>query len=252
MKRFTKGTLPDTDVEPEWKELDVWEKPVLKESPQTIRNVGRIEQLEAGQTENREKIEQILSFLAEIGAQKTKKQVSSTFISWLLSKNITYRISWRTSDIDFEEDLSLWERAQIDRQHKVRVIEQILPQYYDRLDKVKEIFTELEQDFNDIARRVARCEVLEEDLAVLENSLEVEETEYLGWCISLIRDVLDYNYAEDLNKQHLDLLKKGIDLIYNKELECDKEDYQNLHKEFLQSGLALIPTTQKAIDKYGD
>jgi hypothetical protein len=122
--------------------------------------------------------------------------------------------------------------------------------YHEKLSTLTTLLSELEKDFDDIPRRITRCAVLEEELATFEDSLEDEKEEYLASCVSLIRDVLDYNYAEDLTQTHLEILKKAVDLICDKVLYCSKEDYQNLHREFLQSGLALLPTSRKAIDKY--
>ncbi|MCK4782678.1 MAG: hypothetical protein KAV87_02925 [Desulfobacteraceae bacterium] len=245
MKRFTKGTLPDTDVGPEKTGLDVWEKPVPKESLQTIRNVGRIEQLEAKQTD----LEQWLKILAY--------SQSSQWITPRASSRVQ-SLSWRElanmPDIVFEldEDVSPWERAQLAIQPIGPAIDQILPPYHDRLTTVTKLFGELEGDFDEVGRRIVRCTLLEEELGHLEDSLESDEKEGLAWCVSLIRDVLDYNFAEDLTETHLGLLKKAIGLVHDKGSDCNKEDYQSLHKEFLQTGLALLPTTQKAIDKYGD
>jgi len=247
MKRFTKGTLPDTDVGPEKTGLYVWEKPVPKESPQTIRNVGRIEQLEAKHAD----LEQWLKILAY--------SQSSRWITPRASSRVE-SFSWRElanmpdAVCEVYKGVRLWlERDEFAIHPIGRAVAQISPPYHEKLSAVTEVFGELEEDFDDIARRVARCAVLEEELAGLENSLEEdEETEYLGWCVSLIRDVLDYNYAEDLTETHLGLLRKAIDLVYDKGSDCNKEDYQGLHKEFLQTGLAILPTTQKAIEKYGE
>lgn len=243
MKRFTKGTLPDTDVGPEKTGLDVWEKLVPKESPQTIRNVGRIEQLEAKQAY----LEQWLKILAY--------SQSSQWITPRASSRV-HSLSWRElanmPDIvfEFDEDVSLWERAQLAIKPIGPAIDHIEPPYHEKLSKVTKLFGEMEEDFADIARRMTRCAVLEEELATLEDSLEDDETENLASCVSLIRDVLDYNYPEHLTRTHLELLKKAIGLIRDKGLECSEEDYQNLHNEFLQSGLALLPTSRKAIEKY--
>ncbi len=243
MKRFTKGTLPDTDVGPEKTGLDVWEKPVSKESPQTIRNVGRIEQLEAKQAD----LEQWLKILAY--------SQSSQWITPRASSRVQ-SLSWRElanmPDIVFEldEDRSLWERAQLATQPIVSPSEQFRLSYQENLSKVTKLLADLEQDFDDVGRRLVMCTLLEEELGHLEDSLEDDDSEYLAWCVSLVRDVLDYNYPEDITRNHLDLLKKAVEIIYNKGPSCSKQDYQDLHKTFLEAGLALLPTSQKAIEKY--
>ncbi len=245
MKRFTKGTLPDTDVGPEKTGLYVWEKPIPKEFQQTLRNTGRIEQLEAKQAN----IEQWLKTLAYLQSPQWITPRASSRV-----QSLSWRKLANMPDIVFEldEDVSLWERAQLAIQPIGPTIEQIASPCRENLSKITKLFSKLEEDFQDVPRRIVRCAVLEEELAALENSLEDEETEYLGWCVSLIRDVLDYNYPEDLTENHLGLLKNAIDLVHDKGSDCNKEDYQSLHKKFLQTGLALLPTTQKAIDKYGD
>lgn len=236
MKPFIKGPLHDMDVDEETLDLDSWQKPIPRESFQTIRNIGRIDQLEAGQTDLREAVKQIQTFI------QSSSSPWATTKSWFAAAHLSGQ----------EVDISLWEQAQLAMQPIGSSIGQIAPTYREKLSTVTKLFADLEEDFDDIPRRIVRCELLEKELAALEDSLEDEETEHFGWCVSLIRDVLDYNYAEKFTEAHLGLLKKGIDLIFDKGARCNKEDYQNLHKEFLQSGLALIPTTQKAIDKYGD
>jgi len=241
MKKFIKGTLLDTESGQENSYVGVWQKPITKESPLTLRNTGRIEQLESVQADLRKKLTQVYKILNSLWGSRlasTKSLFYATHLPW--------------EDVaQFDEDVSVWEPAQLYIQSLGTTIEQIAPVFYDKLSTVTKLFGELEEDFEDIARRITRCAVLEKELAAFENSLDDEKTEYLAWCVSLIRDVLDYNYAEDLTQTHLNLLKKAIGLIYNKGPEFNKEDYQNLHKEFLQAGLALIPTTQKAIDRYG-
>jgi hypothetical protein len=122
--------------------------------------------------------------------------------------------------------------------------------YAERFSELARFFSELKEDFQDIGLRIARCALLEEALGVLEDELEGEDSEYLGWCVSLSRDVLDYNYAEDLTTGGLDVLGRGIETICTKGLSCAREDYRDLHKEFLGAGLALLPTSRKAQEKY--
>lgn len=146
-----------------------------------------------------------------------------------------------------------WGTVQMELKHLGHRIglKEVVEGFKTRMKPVVEAFGKLKEDFDEAPRRIVRCALLEEELANFESSLEDDETEYLAWCVSLIRDVLDYNYAENLTKSHLGLLKKAIDTILKKGPDCSEEDCQNLHKECLEAGLALIPTTQKAIDKYG-
>jgi hypothetical protein len=227
VSRFTKNRSLETDVSPVESSVDIWQRTAPKESPQTIRNISRIEQLEAGQADLKKVIKQIQKQLW----LKHQPTFTSYFLSWEELANKPYIVS--------VEKYPLWLSPP-----------QLASPYQENLSKITELFGKLEEDFDDISRRITRCAVLEEELATLENSLEDEKSEYLASCVSLIRDVLDYNYAEDLAETHLELLKKSIGVINEKGLDCNKEDYQNLHREFLQSGLTLLPTSRKAIDRY--
>jgi len=233
MSKFTKATLFDREVGPSGIDLDDWQKTLPNESLQTLRDTGSIDLSEIGQSD----IETLIQYFLKSPSWPSRRayfhaypahpwQDISTIASGILVHATLYTQS-RGSDID-----------------------RIAPTYHEKLSKVSKLFGELEEDFDDIQRRITRCAVLEEELADFEDSLEDEKEEYLASCVSLVRDVLDYNDAEDLTQTHLELLKKAVGLICNKVLECSQEDYQNIHREFLQSGLALLPTSQKAIDKY--
>ncbi len=241
MKRFTKGTLPDMDVGPENPNLDGWQKPIPKEFQQTLRNTGRIEQLEAKQAD----LEQWILAYSQLSQWITPR-------ASLRVQSLSWRELANMPDIVFEldEDGSLWERAQLATQPMVSLSEQFRLSYQENLSKVTKLLADLEQDFDDVGRRLVMCTLLEEELGHLEDSLEDDDSEYLALCVSLVRDVLDYNYPEDITRNHLDLLKKAVEIIYNKGPSCSKQDYQDLHKTFLEAGLALLPTSQKAIEKY--
>jgi hypothetical protein len=154
--------------------------------------------------------------------------------------------------LELEDGLQLWMQAATLHEAMQFTFDEFTLPYHEKLSIVTKLLAELEEDFDDVAQRIVRCTLLEEELGRLEDFLEDDEAECLGWCVSLVRDVLDYNYPEDLAVTHVGLLKKALGLICDKGLDCNKEDYQNLHQEFLQAGLALIPTTQKAIEKYGE
>lgn len=241
MKRFTNGKLLDKDVAAENLEVDGWQKPITtKESPQTIRNVGHIDQLAAGQADlwkNVKRIEQSVNY-SWLFQRATRSHLPGPCISWQEAADAVDII------YGLDEDVSLWQQAQL-------AIQPIAPPYHEKLTTVTKLFGELEEDFDELPNRIVRCELLEKELSAFEESLEGDETECLAWCVSLIRDVLDYNNAENLTETYLGLLKRAIKLIAEKGPDCNKEDYKNLHKEFLEAGIALIPTTQKAIDRYG-
>ncbi len=245
MRRTPKGVLRHTDVDAEEPVLSAWTNAALRESRQTIRNVGRIDQLEAGQTDIKKVLIQILNSIGS--SRSTTRLPFSTFTS-----------SWQTvvdtgdTLFEFDDEVNVWERARLALEPIGSVSEELPSPFQDDLSKTAKLLADLDQDFDDIGRRIARCTFLEEELSRLEVSLEDEEAECLCWCVSLVRDVLDYNYPEDLNTNHLALLQKAVNVMHEKGLGCTKQDYQDLHKEFLQEGLALVPTTKKAIDKYGD
>lgn len=242
MKRYINGELLNIDVSQEPTDLIGWEKPIPKESPQTIRNIGRIDQLEAEQADLKKHLIQVLEYLGPSQWPIPRSQLAATHPSWEQRAHAL--------PSEFDEDLRLWEQAIVSVQPIASAIQQIAPTYHENVSKIMKLFARLEEDFDDIPRRLTRCAVLEEELATFEDSLEDDETENLASCVSLVRDVLDYNYAEHLTRTHLELLKKAIGLIRDKGLECSEENYQNLHNEFLQSGLALLPTSLKAIEKY--
>jgi hypothetical protein len=243
MKRPTRYTSREKDVASENSTLDAWKERLFT---QTLRNTGRIEQLEAKQAD----FEQIKEILVDSWSSEWE-----AMNSWRWVHHVSSREFAATSNILFKlgkgKGLMLWLQAPTPKQKLEFAREKLPLPYQEKLSKITELFSELEKDFDEIPRRIVRCALLEEELANFESSLEDDETEYLAWYISLIRDVLDYNYAEDLTQTHLELLKKAIDLTCRKGPDCSEEDCQNLHKEFLKAGLALIPTTQKAIDKYG-
>lgn len=245
MKRFITHKTPVTEVALENPELEVWERRLRNQFSQNLSNTGRIEQLEAKQSDLEKSLKYILSCLQSLEWTRPKLLSHVPTISW---RELT---SEHDINLALEDYLSWWTPSINLKETVVFTGEQFVSPYHEKLSKIGKLFAEFEKDFDEIPRRIVRCELLEKGLADLEESLEDEETEYLGWCISLIRDVLDYNYAEELTETHLELLRKAIGLVANKSAHCDRADYQSLHEEFVQAGLALIPTTQKAIDKYG-
>ena len=245
MKKSSGDILLHTDVDAEKPDISVWADAALRESHLTIRNLGRIDQLEAGQTDLKKAFIQLLNYL------RSSRSTTRLPLS-------TYRSSWQTDVetadeyFEFDNELNVWERAQLALEPIGSVSEELPLPLQEDLSKTAELLADLDKDFDDVGRRIVRCTLLEEELRRLEVSLEDEEAECLFWCVSLVRDVLDYNYPEDLTTNHLALLQKAVNLMHEKGLGCTKQDYQDLHKEFLQEGLALVPTTKKAIDKYGD
>lgn len=246
MKRSIPRISRGTDASSEIPALEAWEERVNNQFTQTLRNTGRIEQLEAKHADLEQQLKQIVDYL-----QSSEWTVPK--LSWRMYPRSRRQIPVMPHVyFQLKEGLTLWSQAPPSKETLESPLEQLTLRCREQLSKITKLFAQLEKDFDEVPRRIARCALLEEELANFEDSLEDEEAEYLGWCVSLIRDVLDYNYAEDLTNGHLGLLKKAIDLICSKGLNCDKKDCESLHREFLEAGLALIPTSQKAIDKYGE
>jgi len=205
-----------------------------------MRNTGRIEQLEASH-------------------QTLKKQLA------ILVEHIPPKLC-KTTQLDewsdMGESLSIVSKPQervetwghiIPRREVTRVPPKApsLP-YQDHLDKIENLFANLEHDFADIPRRIVQAAILENELASFEEGLEDDESEHLAWCVSLVRDALDYNYAEDLDHHHLELIQEAVTVVCAKGPSCSRTDYQDLHEAFLEAGFELVPVTQKAIEKYGE
>jgi len=208
----------------------------------SLRNTGRIEQLEAGQ-EGLKKLFTAVLGAAEGGAIRERIHGERDSVVYIMG-------SWGSgkSSVAHYRPKSLargWSGA------VVRELAETETPYAERFSELGELYSELKEDFEEIGLRIARCALLEESLGVLEDDLEEEEGEYLSWCVSLLRDVLDYNYAEELTEDRLDALGKGIETICTERLSCDRESYRELHKRLLATGVALLPTSRKAQEKYG-
>ncbi len=75
--------------------------------------------------------------------------------------------------------------------------------------------------------------------------MSYDDAKYLGWFIATIRDILAYN---EYNKIDLDMILKCFDEVENN-IPFTKEAYDKVHKILLDSGLSLLPTTDKIIAK---
>ena len=87
---------------------------------------------------------------------------------------------------------------------------------------------------------------------MFEEELEEYDAKYLSWFVSTLKDVFSYNYAEKITEEQLDLLKDVVETIYEKQEKCDKDSFTEYHLKLVESGLSLLPTTQKAIDEFGE
>lgn len=117
---------------------------------------------------------------------------------------------------------------------------------------IRTTFEKLEEDFSDFSNRIVWCNELKNRLAKFEEELEEYDAKYLSWFVSTLKDVFSYNYAETITEEQLDLLKNGIETIYEKQEKCDKDSFAEYHLQLVESGLSLLPNTQKAIDEFGE
>lgn len=76
------------------------------------------------------------------------------------------------------------------------------------------------------------------------------------WRVALIdsvSDVLNYVNPTDLDGQKLDLLAEILRIATSTETgRITKHKYGKQHKKILEAGLTTLPTTKRAIEKYGD
>jgi hypothetical protein len=117
---------------------------------------------------------------------------------------------------------------------------------------IKSTFQKLEEDFSDFSNRIVWCNELKNCLSKFEEELEEYDAKYLSWFVATLKDVFSYNYAETITEEQLDLLKNGIETIYEKQETCDIGSFAEYHLQLVESGLSLLPTTQKAIDEFGE
>lgn len=120
------------------------------------------------------------------------------------------------------------------------------------LSSLRNTFEKLEEDFDIQSRRIMLCDELEKHLSTIEDELENHKFKYLSWFVSTLRDIFVYNDAKQLSHEQLKLLKEGVGIIYEKNIKCDKETFEKYYSILVTTELSLIPTTQKAIDEFGD
>ena len=76
---------------------------------------------------------------------------------------------------------------------------------------------------------------------------KLEETEALRWFVSTLADVFNYN---EFSIIPLDLVQKWLTVVELAE-PFTKDMYQKIHLEIIEAGLVTLPTSNKAIQKYG-
>jgi len=151
----------------------------------------------------------------------------------------------KISDLLEKREINVWKRKILSQPILVfRPIEIPL--------NIRTTFEKLEEDFSDFSNRIVWCDELKNCLSKFEEELEEYDAKYLSWFVSTLKDVFSYNYAETITEAQLDLLRNGIELIYEKQENCDKESFAEYHLQLVESGLSLLPNTQKAIDEFGE
>ena len=73
---------------------------------------------------------------------------------------------------------------------------------------------------------------------------------YLLWTIATIRDAIAYNEHEVLNGETLDRIEKELGVL--EENKYTKEQFEKFHLDLLELDVALLPTTEKAIRRFGE
>lgn len=77
--------------------------------------------------------------------------------------------------------------------------------------------------------------------------VDKEEAEILKWFISMLEDIFDYNEFSIIS---LDLIQKWLKVVGSEDV-FTKSMFQAIHLEAIESGLVTLPTSNKAIQKYG-
>jgi len=113
---------------------------------------------------------------------------------------------------------------------------------------IKESFNHLENDFDNISNRMVWIGMLKTYLISFEDELTEPYYKYLSWFVSTLRDVLAFNYAENITKEQLSLIKKGVEMICEKPMDCDKNSFEKYYAELLETGLSLLPTGKEFLD----
>jgi hypothetical protein len=76
---------------------------------------------------------------------------------------------------------------------------------------------------------------------------------YSTWAISTIGDALNYNEHNLLNGSVLDRIAQESAILEEiEETGYTEEQFKKFHLDLLEMGVALLPTTEKAIERYGE
>ena len=118
---------------------------------------------------------------------------------------------------------------------------------YEALDMIEELLNEVDDMPGEIAfsRLKQSAKDLMQEFKDLRTATTSDNEKYLGWFIATIRDTLAYN---EYDKIDLDMISKCFDEVEDAE-PFTKEAYEKIHARIDASGLSLLPTTDKIIDK---
>jgi len=76
---------------------------------------------------------------------------------------------------------------------------------------------------------------------------------YLIYAITTIRDAIAYNEHNVLNGKALDRIEKELNILEEiEDTEYTKELFGQFCLDLLELDVALLPTTEKAIRRYGE
>lgn len=103
---------------------------------------------------------------------------------------------------------------------------------------------------------LVRCETAKEyHQAIVELKIKIEKshTKYLIYAITTIRDAIAYNEHNVLNGKALDRIEEELLILEGiEDTEYTKEQFGKFHFELLELNVALLPTTEKAIKRFGE
>jgi hypothetical protein len=121
-----------------------------------------------------------------------------------------------------------------------------------RLAEMRDTLAEIEANFDDVQRRIVLCDGLERTLDECESVLNEVGAQHLQWIVSLLKDAMSYNFAEDMTDSQREAIKGSIGLIGTKGERCTEADYSDVHRRLLESGLCLLPNSKKAVERYDE
>ena len=76
---------------------------------------------------------------------------------------------------------------------------------------------------------------------------------YLVYAITTIKDAITYNEHNTLNGDVLDRIEKELNILEEiEDIKYTKEQFKKFHLELLELNVALLPTTEKAIKRFGE